>query len=157
MPHLKKIGVGAELCSEDKEYESCIASDNLNDLPITDLMSQMENFETASLDTISTIDRDDEDFIIGNGMTTNSRNEPDDSAENLENHELNLEELRQKVKVLAVRPVEGGDGQMEKDCWESELNETVNKLDRLMMLQESTARVTEKPPKPPNHHLANGN
>lgn len=71
-------------------------------------------------------------------LTTNSRSEA--ISDKCDNHELNLEELRQKVKVLAVRPVEGGDGQT-KDCWESELNETVNKLDRLMMLQENSSKA----------------
>lgn len=220
------VGVGAELCPDDDGFETCDTNDmtsmkgysaskdklkNLNNLPIADIMNQMENdnsLETASLDTNSIFSEDkiDEDYalsaddtlentkrgfygdgIIGssgmnsnsNGMTTNSRNEPADATGNYDNHELNLEELRQKVKVLAVRPVtvEGGDGQT-KDCWESELNETVNKLDRLMMLQENSnarnknlssqhtpsithnspiIRITEKPPKAPvNHSLANG-
>ncbi|XP_058055279.1 SH3 domain-binding protein 5 homolog isoform X2 [Anopheles bellator] len=49
----------------------------------------------------------------------------------------NLELLRQKVRTLAVRPVEGGDGQQqEQDVWEHELNATVDKLDHLMMLRE---------------------
>lgn len=136
---------------------------NMNTMPIADLINQYENdysLDTASLDTNSIFseDKDDEDYIQqldgslntpkrngslagAAGITTNSRNEPN-SAMSCDNHELNLEELRQKVKVLAVRPVEGGDGQT-KDCWESELNETVNKLDRLMMLQENN--VTQSP------------
>lgn len=136
---------------------------NMNTMPIVDLINQYENdysLETASLDTNSIFseDKDEDDYaqqldecvstpkrngsLAGAaGITTNSRNEPN-SAMSCENHELNLEELRQKVKVLAVRPVEGGDGQT-KDCWESELNETVNKLDRLMMLQENI--VTQSP------------
>lgn len=66
----------------------------------------------------------------------------DDSEHEMENErasverELDLEELRKRVKVLAVRPVEGGDGQQTQDVWESELNDTVNKLDRLMMIRE---------------------
>lgn len=50
-----------------------------------------------------------------------------------------VEELRKKVKTLAVRPVEGGDGQQEQDVWESELNATVDKLDHLMMMKECAA------------------
>lgn len=132
---------------------------NMSTMPIADLINHYEkdfSLDTASLDTNSIFseDRDDDDHKLAmeDGMntpkgsttgtscshntgagTTNSRNEPINSLN--DSHELNLEELRQKVKVLAVRPVEGGDGQT-KDCWESELNETVNKLDRLMMLQE---------------------
>lgn len=57
--------------------------------------------------------------------------------------ELDLEELRKRVKVLAVRPVEGGDGQQTQDVWESELNDTVNKLDRLMMIRESELNLSQ--------------
>lgn len=150
----------------------------LNKMPIADIMNQMEYdnaLETKSLDTNSIFseDKDDDDYTrdslcdggIGisstcdtGNLTTNSRCEPFDS---FDAHELNLEELRQKVKVLAVRPVEGSDGQT-KDCWENELTATVDKLDRLMMLQESNtvitnrqspsiqmiAGLTHKPPKP---------
>lgn len=147
----------------------------LNKMPIADIMNQMEydnSLETKSLDTNSIFseDKDDDEYTrdalcdggvsilsacdTGN-LTTNSRNEP---YESFDAHELNLEELRQKVKVLAVRPVEGSDGQT-KDCWENELTATVDKLDRLMMLQETNsarqspsiqmiAGLTQKPPKP---------
>lgn len=150
--------------SRNKVYNN-LPIKNLNTMPIADLINQYENdysLETASLDTNSIFseDKDDDDYnqqlddslntpkrngsLSGAaGITSNSRNEPN-SAMPCDNHELNLEELRQKVKVLAVRPVEGGDGQT-KDCWESELNETVNKLDRLMMLQENI--VTQSPVK----------
>ncbi|KAM7344503.1 SH3 domain-binding protein parcas [Cochliomyia hominivorax] len=51
--------------------------------------------------------------------------------------EKDLEALRQQVKFLAVRPIEGGDGQQEQnDVWEHELNATVDKLDHLMLLKE---------------------
>lgn len=52
--------------------------------------------------------------------------------------EKDLEALRQKVRFLAVRPIEGGDGQQEQnDVWEHELNAFVDKLDHLMLLKES--------------------
>lgn len=51
--------------------------------------------------------------------------------------ERQLEALRQKVKILAVRPIEGGDGQQQNDVWEHELKATVDKLDNLMMLKEA--------------------
>lgn len=51
--------------------------------------------------------------------------------------ERDLEELRQKVKILAVRPIEGGDGEQQRnDIWEHELTATVNKLDQLMLMNE---------------------
>ncbi|XP_016929769.3 SH3 domain-binding protein 5 homolog [Drosophila suzukii] len=54
--------------------------------------------------------------------------------------ERDLEALRQKVKILAVRPIEGGDGQQQNDVWEHELKDTVDKLDHLMMLKENGKR-----------------
>lgn len=170
-PGPREPGVGA---TDDDDYDDPSSSDTikggsgknkLKNLPIADIMNQMENdnsLDATSLDTNSIFseDKDDEDYaqslddtkrglcaegVGSSSMTTNSRNEPADATSgDVENHELNLEELRQKVKVLAVRPVEGGDGQQsfpDKDCWESELNETVNKLDRLMMLQENNTNA----------------
>lgn len=65
-----------------------------------------------------------------------------------------LESLRQKVKVLAIRPVEGGEGrQQEQSTWEDELNATVNKLDHLMMIRElnlKCASSTSAPTTPQN-------
>lgn len=172
----REAGVGA---TDDDDYDDPSSSgdtlkggnakNKLKNLPIADIMNQMENdnsLDATSLDTNSIFseDKDDEDYAqslddtlsmkrggFGDGagsssMTTNSRNEPADATSaNFDNHELNLEELRQKVKVLAVRPVEGGDGQT-KDCWESELNDTVNKLDRLMMLQENNSNARNLSP-----------
>lgn len=126
---------------------------NINTMPIADLINQYENDYSLDTNSVFSEDKDEEDFnqqldetlntpkqngsLSGAvGVITNSHNEPNSAMSSCDNHDLNLEELRQKVKVLAVRPVEGGDGQT-KDCWESELNETVNKLDRLMMLQET--------------------
>ncbi|XP_068144563.1 SH3 domain-binding protein 5 homolog [Drosophila tropicalis] len=56
--------------------------------------------------------------------------------------ESDLEALRQRVKILAVRPIEGGDGQQQQlnDVWEHELKATVDKLDHLMMLKEVAKR-----------------
>lgn len=136
-PGPREPGVGA---TDDDEYDDPSSSDTikggcnkakLKNMPIADIMTQMENdnsLDATSLDTNSIFseDKDDEDyaqslddklctkrglFVDGAGsssLTTNSRNEPaDPSLSENDNHELNLEELRQKVKVLAVRPVEG--------------------------------------------------
>lgn len=45
-----------------------------------------------------------------------------------------LEELRNRVRRLAARPVEGGASS--DFAWETELNETVNRLDQMLMLRE---------------------
>ncbi|EDW00837.1 SH3 domain-binding protein 5 homolog [Drosophila grimshawi] len=58
--------------------------------------------------------------------------------------ERQLEALRQKVKILAVRPIEGGDGQQQNDVWEHELKATVDKLDHLMMLKEAAKHQLQK-------------
>lgn len=93
---------------------------NSNVLPILDFASELEKCEFPSLGHPSV-------------ATSSAVSEKGDDSED----DLDLEVLRQKVKVLAVRPVEGGDGQQTQDVWENELNATVNKLDRLMMIRES--------------------
>lgn len=60
--------------------------------------------------------------------------------------ESDLEALRMKVKSLAVRPIEGGDGkQDEQESWETELNATVDKLDHLMLLREKRQNYCPEP------------
>lgn len=72
-------------------------------------------------------------------------------------NESEVEALRMKVKSLAVRPIEGGDGkQDEQESWESELNATVDKLDHLMLLREKRQNYCPEPvslPQSPDHTL----
>lgn len=69
------------------------------------------------------------------------------------NEDLDLEELKQKVKFLSLRPVEGGEGQ-QTDTWEDELNSTVDKLDHLMMLRElAKVQNVNSLPNSPKHNL----
>uniref|UniRef100_A0A1L8DMU9 Putative btk-associated sh3-domain binding protein sab n=1 Tax=Nyssomyia neivai TaxID=330878 RepID=A0A1L8DMU9_9DIPT len=72
----------------------------------------------------------------GTSVATSSAVSEKGDDSDVDDADLDLEELRQRVKVLAIRPVEGGDGQQEQDVWESELNATVDKLDHLMMIRE---------------------
>lgn len=74
----------------------------------------------------------------------------DDDVDIVIDQDLDLEELRLKVKTLAVRPVEGGEGQ-QTDTWEDELNSTVNKLDHLMMLREIAKTNGNSLPNSPKH------
>lgn len=80
-----------------------------------------------------------------------SQSRPSDVSEG------DLEALRMKVKSLAVRPIEGGDGkQDEQESWESELNATVDKLDHLMLLREKKQNFAPEPislPQSPEHTL----
>lgn len=70
-------------------------------------------------------------------------------------NEKDLEALRMKVKSLAVRPIEGGDGkQDEQESWETELNATVDKLDHLLLLREKRQNILPEPlslPQSPDH------
>lgn len=113
----RQPGVGAELTHMPQTTmpRSGILNVNVNVLPVLDFAAELEKCELPSIATSSAVSE-----------------KGDDSDD-----DLDLELLRQKVKVLAVRPVEGGDGQQTQDVWESELNDTVNKLDRLMMMRES--------------------
>jgi SH3-domain binding protein 5 len=77
--------------------------------------------------------------------TSSAVSEKDPSEGDL-NDDLDLEYLRQKVKTLAVRPVESADGQQQdQDIWENELNATVNKLDHLMMMRETASSQSMTP------------
>lgn len=80
--------------------------------------------------------------------TSQSRNEIEDETEGDED----VETLRMKVRTLAVRPIEGGDGkQDEQENWELELNATVDKLDHLMLLREKTQASFRSQPQSPVH------
>ncbi|GJQ71790.1 hypothetical protein Trydic_g11480 [Trypoxylus dichotomus] len=54
-----------------------------------------------------------------------------------------LDELKLKVKELAVRPIEGGEGQSTDGVWENELKTTVDKLDHMMLIKECAQNLTE--------------
>lgn len=107
---------------------------NSNVLPILDYASELEKCEIPSL---------------GHTSVTTSSAVSENGDDNSEDDDLDLEELRKKVKVLAVRPVEGGDGQQTQDVWETELNDKINKLDRLMMLRENELNNSASLPSTP--------
>lgn len=58
--------------------------------------------------------------------------------------ELDVDELKMKVKELALRPVEGGEGRSSDEVWESELKASVNKLDHMMLMQECNKELSKK-------------
>lgn len=94
--------------------------------PIPDYNLELEKCEYLSLGSIASL------------ATSSAMSDKD-----IESEDEDLEQLRQRVKTLAVRPVEGGDGQQEQDVWENELNATVDKLDHLMMMKECAAMTTK--------------
>lgn len=88
---------------------------------------------------------------------THSRSASQSRSRPSDVNESEVEALRMKVKSLAVRPIEGGDGkQDEQESWESELNATVDKLDHLMLLREKRQPFVPEPvslPQSPDHTL----
>lgn len=131
-PGPREPGVGAEL-STDVENESTskhptnyyINSSNI--LPVPNFNDELDKCDVRTLGHTSV-------------ATSSAVSEKDIESENEE--DLDLDELRRRVKILAVRPMEGGDGQQETHVWEHELNATVNKLDRLMEIHESSNSLT---------------
>uniref|UniRef100_A0A182WFQ0 Uncharacterized protein n=1 Tax=Anopheles minimus TaxID=112268 RepID=A0A182WFQ0_9DIPT len=144
----REPGVGAELanilptttkpapCKDRFPYSSTMP----------DISSELDKCEirsvgSASVATSSAVsEKDPSEEDDYSGMTLH---EDDDPSSDVHDDDLHLELLRQKVRTLAVRPVEGGDGQQqEQDVWEHELNATVDKLDHLMMLRECSRSST---------------
>lgn len=105
---------------------------NANVLPTLDYASELEKCDIASMGPSS----------LATSSAVSERGEDSGCDDDDVDTDMDLEVLRQKVKVLAVRPVEGGDGEQTQDVWESELNDTVDKLDRLLMLREREAVIS---------------
>lgn len=131
----REPGVGAELgsCpdtendSSSKHQTSNYYMNSSNILPVPNFNDELDKCDVRTLGHTSV-------------ATSSAVSEKDIESENDE--DLDLDELRRRVKILAVRPMEGGDGQQETHVWEHELNETVNKLDRVMMMHESSNSLT---------------
>lgn len=128
----REPGVGAELgsCSDpeiDQKQNYYMNSSSI--LPVPNFNEELDKCDVRTLGHTSI-------------ATSSAVSEKDIESENDE--DLDLDELRRRVKILAVRPMEGGDGQQqETHVWEHELNATVNKLDRLMMIHESSNSLTK--------------
>nr|CAD7405097.1 unnamed protein product [Timema cristinae] len=73
----------------------------------------------------------------GNSSAVSER----DESETTEEAEDDLEELKLRVRELAVRPVEGCS--TSDVHWERELNATVNRLDHMMLMQECSNDLSE--------------
>lgn len=89
---------------------------------LTDYTAELDKCEQQSVSSST---------IASSAVSEKDPDEPQD--------DIDLEELRQKVKSLAVQPVDGGNGhQMKK--WENELQSTVDKLDHLMLIREMASK-----------------
>jgi hypothetical protein len=56
--------------------------------------------------------------------------------------------LKQRVQELAVRPLDGGEGQSSDKQWEEELSATVDRLDKRLLQHESDVLPAVVAPKP---------
>lgn len=164
----REPGVGAELSSPMTEEPPPPLGMRFPDSPDSELKSGQQHFSNLS---------PSESTNISCSLAAVTDSEPpsgcqseteDDGAEDEEEdgeteergpgeEEESLESLRQKVKVLAIRPVEGGEGkQQEQSNWEYELTETINKLDHLMMIRELKTATSSSAPVTPQHKLKEG-
>ncbi|XP_047528324.1 SH3 domain-binding protein 5 homolog isoform X2 [Vanessa atalanta] len=57
--------------------------------------------------------------------------------------ESSLQELRMRVRELALKPIDKGDVETD-EAWAQELNETINKLDQLLMMKETNQQKRSK-------------
>ncbi|XP_065093886.1 SH3 domain-binding protein 5 homolog isoform X2 [Ochlerotatus camptorhynchus] len=133
----REPGVGAELSNLPPSSSSMKLSS-----PGASSCCNYSNFSCNMPDISTELDKCEIHSVGSTSLATSSAVSEKDPTEDdyMNDADLNLELLRQKVKTLAVRPVEGGDGQQqEQDVWEHELNATVDKLDHLMMLRECSA------------------
>lgn len=133
----REPGVGAELSNLPPSTSSMKLSS-----PGASSCSNYHNFSSNMPDISTELDKCEIHSVGSTSLATSSAVSEKDPTDDdyMNDADLNLELLRQKVKTLAVRPVEGGDGQQqEQDVWEHELNATVDKLDHLMMLRECSA------------------
>lgn len=145
----REPGVGAELAnlppSAMATSSSKLASPVYSSNNMPDISSELDKCEIHSVGSTS--------LATSSAVSEKDPTEDDDY---MNDTDLNLELLRQKVKTLAVRPVEGGDGQQqEQEIWEHELAATVDKLDHLMMLRECSLSGTPTSgslPVTPKHH-----
>ncbi|KAL3268813.1 hypothetical protein HHI36_007909 [Cryptolaemus montrouzieri] len=107
----REPGVGAELTEEeDKSVVSTISKCNSLDFNL-----ELDRCEIRSSSSLSGVS---------------------DDIEDIDNFEINLDDLKDRVKQLSVRPTNGGEGRSTDGVWESELQTAVDKLDHMMMMQE---------------------
>lgn len=131
----REPGVGAELSNLPPSTSSM----KLSSPGASSSCGSYTNFSSNMPDISTELDKCEIHSVGSTSLATSSAVSEKDPTDDdyMNDADLNLELLRQKVKTLAVRPVEGGDGQQqEQDVWEHELNATVDKLDHLMMLRE---------------------
>lgn len=140
-PGPREPGVGAELEHIPETVYKPSLPDYEAELEKCDYQSLSVSVTTSSAvsekdDSSNEDDDDDENEKVNEMVSTRTIKDVPEGDRKCSFGDTDLEELKQRVKSLAVRPVEGGDGQQDQKVWESELNATVDRLDRLMMMRE---------------------
>ncbi|KAL4121646.1 hypothetical protein QTP88_014114 [Uroleucon formosanum] len=136
----REPGVGAEVSSMVNSWQELDNKKDANGMEDINLDWNLDKCDSRSLgslsmDTSSILsDADDLDF-------------DDDTQVTME-----LEQLRQKVRDLATKPLmmeskrtEEVEGVEDRKGWESELNATVDKLDRMLLKQECEKSQQQSP------------
>jgi hypothetical protein len=67
----------------------------------------------------------------------------ENAADTNHDEESSLQELRMRVRELALKPIDRKDVETD-EAWALELNETINKLDQLLMMKESNQQKKSK-------------
>lgn len=136
----REPGVGAEVSSMVNSWQELGNKKDENGMEDINLDWNLDKCDSRSLgslsmDTSSILsDADDLDFDEDSQVT------------------MELEQLRQKVRDLATKPLmmeskrtEEVEGVEDRKGWESELNATVDKLDRMMLKQECEKSQQQSP------------
>ncbi|XP_069678062.1 SH3 domain-binding protein 5 homolog [Periplaneta americana] len=148
----REPGVGAELNVYDvSEFgpppDLARGSEGAGKSDVTNKMSVLADYELE-------LDRCDIRSLgsLSVGTSSAAVSEKDDSeAVDEDDDEEDLETLKLRVRELAIRPVDGGEGQSSDRQWEEELSATVEKLDKRLQRHESDmelAAVASEPHKP---------
>lgn len=79
----------------------------------------------------------------GVGAERDPIHDENDAKDVEHDEESSLQELRMRVRELALKPIDRKDVETD-EAWALELNETINKLDQLLMMKESNQQKRSK-------------
>lgn len=141
--------VGAESNSEEPSKTS-INAKPFNKTPLTATVSTTSSTTNILNDFNNVLDNCELRSFDSHSLAASESGEPS-SINSEQNHQSDnnkvdqidqdVDELRLKIKSLAVRPIESADGKQEEQAvWENELIATVDKLDHLMLMKECSTR-----------------
>ncbi|KAJ9585115.1 hypothetical protein L9F63_020545, partial [Diploptera punctata] len=139
----REPGVGAELnvydvseFSDTARRSDCAERNDLKfaNSEVTNRMSILTDYELE-------LDRCDlrslGSLSVGTSSAAVSEKDDSETVDDEDEEDEDLETLKKRVRELAVRPVDGGEGQSSDKQWEEELSATVDKLDKRLLQHES--------------------